>query len=301
MPAPEKKRVRFASIPETIFARAVADGLTAGEFQVLAAILLCVNWRTGEAWPTIGRLRQITGRSKDTVTEAKAKLQEKGYIDCAWREVKGGGHIMRVLFDLDGNHRKFPTQTAGKIRTKPTGFSVSNQREKPPALPTVAIVASPSYQSHEHSHEQSQGSDLFFRGKCSHLSDSRQRSRLDEAIVEFGASPSGEAFLVARSLTDFQAQVNRKILHYHEQREHRGIACDYAGCIRLPAEKIAAMTGAKSNPLAYLEKSLEAGLGKEEDRAQETRALAAQARQKDSGTRWEDALGGIRSHVPATP
>lgn len=69
-----------------------------------------------------------------------------------------------------------------------------------------------------------------------------------------------------------------KVNDYHEDRIHRGLRCDYLGCIRVPAAKIAGMAGARTNPLAYLEKSLAQELGPEEDRAQRVRVRGGQSR-----------------------
>jgi hypothetical protein len=126
---------------------------------VLAAILLHVNWRTGEAWPTVATLQQVSGCSEWTVTTAKARLQELGYIACKWREVKGGGHLIRVLFDIDGNRRENPGQTGGKFRVNVAGFSSSNPRGKPATLPTSA----PTYPQPEQSQEQSQRTESSVR------------------------------------------------------------------------------------------------------------------------------------------
>lgn len=272
------KRSRFANIPEAIFVRAAKD-LTAGDFLVLACILLCVNWRRGEAWPTVARLQELSGLSKDTVTKAKTALQSGGYISCGWREVKGGGHLIRVLFDMDGNRRVFPTQTTGEFRPKPPGFSVSNHRGKPVTLPTSARVEATPHHSHEHSQGTHPATgDPFSLTTCPHLSDGKQRLPLGQAFESFIASPAGIAALAGQTATAIWANVKTKVNDYHDDRIHRGLRCDYLGCIRVPVAKINAMSGSRANPIAYLAASLARELGSEEDRAQLLRKRGGQKR-----------------------
>lgn len=266
-----RKRPRFANIPEAVFARAAKD-LTAADFLVLACILLCVNWRRGEAWPTVARLQQLSGLSKDTVTKAKAVLQRQGYIACAWREVKGGGHLIRVLFDMDGNPREFPTQSTRESRPKPPGISVPNHREKTVALPTSSGVIHNPHHSQEHSQgTQSAAGDPFSSIPCPHLSDGKQRMPLAEAFTTFLETPAGEVALSGGTGTSLWARVGKIVNNHHQDRRHRNLPCDYAGCIRAIAGKIAQMVNATKNPTGYLEASLTDALGKEADRAQQTR------------------------------
>lgn len=290
------KRARFANIPEAVFLRAAKD-LTAAEFLVLACILLCLNWRRGEAWPTVARLQELSGLARDTVTKAKSVLQRHRYITCGWREVKGGGHLIRVLFDMDGNRRDFPTQTTWESRPKPPGIYRANHREKHSALPTGEGGKSAPHHSHEHSQGTHPGTgDPFSIIACPHLGDGKQRMPLGQAFEVFIASQAGIAALTGRTATAIWANVKDKVNDYHEDRVHRGLRCDYLGCIRVPAAKISAMAGARSNPLAYLEKSLARELGTEEDRAQRVRVKAGQNR----GGGFMSAKD-IAAQLPAAP
>ncbi len=145
--------------------------------------------------------------------------------------------------------------------------------------------------------------DPFSSIKCKHLYDGRQRLLLTQAFEKFQTSPTIQTLLGDVEILDLWLKVQQEVVSYHETRIHRELSCDYAGCIQLPAAKIASMAAAKSNPLGYLAASLKADLGKETDRAQEIRAEASRNR-KGSGHNtpldFKALLGNIAS-APGSP
>lgn len=273
---------RFAMIPGAIFSRMISDGLTLAERWVLAAILLCTNWKTGKTWPKVKRLQELTGLSEDTVTSAKTRLRKLGYIACEWRATKGGGQVIRVLFDRRGNPRTFPGHTTGHFPANLPRTSLPNPPAKSGTLPTESSSCSTGLQSQEQRQRtESKGTDLFL--ECKRLNNGKERLLLSEAFGRFQLSTAGAAFLNDKDIVGVWAQVQQEISNYHGHRVHRGLSCDFDGCVRLPAQKIDAMVGAKTSPIAYLAASLTDALGKEEDRAQRQRENQARSRKGGGG------------------
>lgn len=121
---------RFAIMP----ASAVTDArLSTRDLSVLAAIGVHTD-RNGWCYPSLGRLGEMLGISRQAVQKSMRSLTAAGYVQTVARARDDGGQAsnrMRVLFDTE--------HPEGALRVAPPATS----EVAPPATPGVAPPATP--------------------------------------------------------------------------------------------------------------------------------------------------------------
>jgi DNA-binding MarR family transcriptional regulator len=284
----------FARLPHEIVDEGFLLELKPNALRVYAVLMRHADYETRQCYPTRRTIAAKSGVTFSSISEATRDLEKLGLIKKTTMNLTPTKRV--TLYQIIEHPSKPQTEKAGLGEAEKVGPGEGEEVGRGAAEKADGdTVENPDRETAgNHGHRsrdvdvetlkaetdrrREDNDDPFFPINCKYLKTWKYRLRLITAFEEFRKSSAARTFFPDGVTPDFQLKVEREVAAYHEAREHRELPCDLAGCVALPAEKIAAMVAAKSSPLGYLATSLKTDLGKEADRAQASRAAESRNR-----------------------